>query len=99
PAGGTGTKYFIGSFDGAQFKNETPEGQELWADYGKDFYATNTFADLPASDGRKIWMGWISNWQYANVEPTVLWRGAQSIPRTLALRSFPDGLRMTQQPV
>ena len=99
PAGGTGTKYFIGSFDGTQFKNEMPEGQEFWADYGKDFYATNTFADVPASDGRKIWMGWISNWQYANVEPTVVWRGAQSIPRTLELRSFPDGIRLVQQPV
>jgi len=99
PAGGTGTKYFVGWFDGLQFKNETPASQELWADYGKDFYATNTFADLRAGDGRKIWMGWISNWQYANVEPTVQWRGAQSIPRTLGLRRFPDGIRLIQQPV
>jgi fructan beta-fructosidase len=44
-------------------------------------------------------MGWISNWQYANVEPTVQWRGAQSIPRTLGLRRFPDGIRLVQQPV
>ena len=99
PAGGTGTKYFVGSFDGLQFNSETPASRELWADYGKDFYATNTFADLPAGDGRKIWMGWISNWQYANVEPTVQWRGAQSIPRTLGLRRFPDGIRLVQQPV
>jgi len=99
PAGGTGTKYFVGSFDGLQFKSETPASRELWADYGKDFYATNTFADLPARDGRKIWMGWISNWQYANVEPTIEWRGAQSIPRTLGLRRFPDGIRLVQQPV
>ncbi len=99
PAGGTGTKYFIGSFDGMQFKDEMPVSQELWADYGKDFYATNTFADLRAGDDRKIWMGWISNWQYANVEPTIQWRGAQSIPRTLGLRRFPDGIRLIQQPV
>jgi fructan beta-fructosidase len=98
-AGGTGTKYFVGWFDGLQFKNETPASHELWADYGKDFYATNSFADLPASDGRKIWMGWISNWQYANVEPTVQWRGAQSIPRALRLMRFPDGIRLIQQPV
>jgi fructan beta-fructosidase len=99
PAGGTGTKYFVGWFDGLQFKNETSASHELWADYGKDFYATNSFADLPASDGRKVWMGWISNWQYANVEPTVQWRGAQSIPRTLGLRRFPDGIRLVQRPV
>jgi len=40
-----------------QFKDETPASQELWADYGKDFYATTTFADLPAGDGRKS--GWV----------------------------------------
>ena len=28
-------------------------------------------------------MGWISNWLYANDEPTAIWRGAQSVPRTL----------------
>jgi len=99
PAGGTGTKYFVGRFDGLEYKNETPASQELWADYGKDFYATNTFADLPEGDSRKIWMGWISNWQYANVEPTVQWRGAQSIPRALGLRRLPDGIRLVQQPV
>jgi fructan beta-fructosidase len=98
PAGGTGTKYFVGWFDGLQFTNETPTSHELWADYGKDFYATNTFADLPKGDSRKIWMGWISNWQYANVEPTVQWRGAQSIPRALGLRRLPDGIRLVQQP-
>jgi len=99
PAGGTGTKYLFGSFDGEKFTDQTPAGQELWADYGKDFYATNTFADLPRSDGRKIWMGWISNWQYANAEPTSIWRGAQSIPRVLGLRKYQNGIRLVQQPV
>ena len=54
---------------------------------------------MPASDGRHIWIGWFSNWQYANTEPTVLWRGAQSIPRTLMLRRYADGLRLVQRPV
>jgi fructan beta-fructosidase len=46
-----------------------------------------------------LWIGWFSNWQYANVEPTVLWRGAQAIPRTLMLRRYTDGLRLVQRPV
>jgi fructan beta-fructosidase len=54
---------------------------------------------MPASDGRRVWIGWFSNWQYANAEPTVLWRGAQSIPRTLMLRRYGDGLRLVQRPV
>jgi fructan beta-fructosidase len=99
PAGGTGTEYFIGMFDGKDFHNDGPVQQELWADYGKDFYATNSFSDLPGSDGRRIWMGWISNWQYANQEPTELWRGAQSLPRELQLKRYEDGIRLVQQPI
>ena len=86
PAGGTGVRYVIGKFDGVNFTSEVPDTPALWADWGKDFYATNTWKDIPASDGRHVWIGWFSNWQYANGEPTVLWRGAQSIPRTLMLR-------------
>ncbi len=99
PAGGTGTRYFVGSFDGAHFVNGTPASQELWADSGKDFYATNSFSDLPPTDGRRIWIGWISNWQYANREPTAIWRGAQSLPRELKLSQFPDGIRLVQKPI
>ena len=86
PAGGTGVRYLVGHFDGTKFTEENPDGGKLWADYGKDFYATNSFNDMPKGDSRKIWIGWTSNWLYAKDEPTVLWRGAQSIPRTLTLR-------------
>ena len=86
PAGGTGVRYLIGQFDGATFAEKESAGKKLWADYGKDFYATNTFNDMPRGDNRRVWIGWTSNWLYAKDEPTVLWRGAQSIPRQLALR-------------
>ena len=98
-AGGSGGQYFVGSFDGTRFVNENPPSTTLWADYGKDFYATISFSDIPPTDGRRIWMAWISNWQYANDEPTVIWRGAQSVPRELALRRLPDGIRLVQRPV
>ena len=97
PAGGTGTRYLLGSFDGQKFvADETPT---LWADYGKDFYATHRFSSMPAGDNRTVWMGWIGNWQYANKEPTVLWRGAQSLPRELHLRNIAGQLRMVQAPI
>lgn len=99
PAGGTGVRYLIGKFDGTNFTSEVPDTPALWADWGKDFYATNTWKDMPASDGRHVWIGWFSNWQYANTEPTVLWRGAQSVPRTLMLHRYSDGLRLVQRPV
>ena len=99
PAGGTGVRYLVGNFDGKQFTDETPPQTKLWADYGKDFYATNSFNDMPSSDGRRIWIGWTSNWLYAKDEPTVLWRGAQSIPRTLTLRRTAAGTILVQTPV
>jgi fructan beta-fructosidase len=99
PAGGTGVRYLIGHFDGTTFTEKESAGKTLWADYGKDFYATNLFNDMPNGDPRKVWIGWISNWQYAKDEPTVLWRGAQSIPRSLTLRRVGDQTLMVQTPV
>ena len=98
-AGGSGGQYFIGRFDGRTFVDDAPAGDTLWADYGKDFYATISFSDIPPADGRRIWMAWASNWQYANETPTSPWRGAQSIPRELSLRRTAAGLRLVQRPV
>jgi fructan beta-fructosidase len=97
--GGSGGQYFLGRFDGTTFVNENAPDTTLWVDYGKDFYATISYSDIPPSDGRRIWMGWISNWLYANVEPTRMWRGAQSIPRELRLRRLSDGIRLVQGPI
>ena len=98
-AGGSAGQYFVGTFDGTRFVADEPRDRTRWADYGKDFYASLSFSDMPAGDSRRIWMAWTSNWQYTNVEPSVAWRGAQSIPRTLSLRRGPDGLRLAQAPV
>ena len=98
-AGGSGGQYFVGTFDGRTFVNDNAPDRTLWVDYGKDFYATISFSDIPPSDGRRIWMGWISNWLYANVEPTTVWRGAQSVPRRLTLRRTPNGIRLVQSPI
>jgi sucrose-6-phosphate hydrolase SacC (GH32 family) len=98
-AGGSGGQYFVGAFDGERFTNDNPPTTTLWADYGKDFYASLSFSDLPPEDGRRIWMGWMGNWLYANEEPTSPWRGLQSVPRALALRRLPEGLRLVQSPV
>ncbi len=54
---------------------------------------------MPAGDSRTVWIGWIGNWQYANQEPTVFWRGAQSLPRELHLRSVGGQMRMVQAPI
>jgi fructan beta-fructosidase len=108
-AGGSGMQYFVGHFDGKAFTAESPAkgttstgmlaDSVLWADYGKDFYAAVSFSDVPRDDGRRLWLGWMNNWQYAEDIPTTPWRSAQSLPRTLALRKTSQGLRLVQQPV
>ena len=98
-AGGSGGQYLVGSFDGASFSTRINTDRTLWVDHGEDFYATTSFSDIPPADGRRIWMAWISNWLYANEEPTAIWRGAQSVPRQLALRRLPEGVRLVQAPI
>jgi sucrose-6-phosphate hydrolase SacC (GH32 family) len=95
-SGGSGGYYFIGNFDGTSFSPEHPGSRAIPVDYGKDLYATVSFFGTP---DRNIWMGWMSNWQYASKEPTTEWRTAQSLPRALALVKTRDGLRVYQQPV
>jgi len=83
PNGGSATQYFVGNFNGHQF---TPDDTlTRWIDYGKDDYAGVTWSDIPASDGRRIFIGWMSNWQYGTQVPTVKWRSAMTFPRTLSL--------------
>ena len=95
---GSGCQYFVGEFDGKTFTNDNPPETELWLDWGRDFYAAQSYSDVPASDGRRIVIGWISNWMYARQMPTSPWRGGQSIPRELKLERFEEGLRLTQRP-
>jgi fructan beta-fructosidase len=99
PAGGSGCQYFVGDFDGKQFTLDASFPKPLWADWGRDFYAAVSWSGIPKRDGRHLWIGWMSNWDYANEVPTSPWRNAMSIPRELALRDTPDGLRLVQQPI
>ncbi|WP_339219423.1 GH32 C-terminal domain-containing protein [Paenibacillus sp. FSL H8-0332] len=97
---GSAAQYFIGSFDGQTFKNENEPSKVLWTDYGKDFYAAVSYSDIPQSDGRRIYAGWMSNWRYPFSMPSAPWKGNLSLPRELKLRDIPgEGLRLVQQPV
>jgi fructan beta-fructosidase len=95
--GGSGTQYFIGQFDGKEFRSETRE--ILWLDYGKDNYAGVTWNDVPQEDGRRLFLGWMSNWQYAKIVPTVRWRSAMTIPRVLSLANIGGELYLAAKPV
>lgn len=98
-AGGSGTQYFIGKFDGSRFINENRPSEALWLDYGKDYYAAVSYFGHKPGDDRRIMIGWFSNWQYANDTPETGWRGAMALPREITLGQTRQGVRIRQKPV
>lgn len=84
--------YLVGSFDGQNFSQETGPHR---ADWGKNFYAVQTYSDIPESDGRRIQVGWMRGAKY----PRMPFNQQMSFPCELKLRSLPEGLRLTRLPV
>ncbi len=96
---GSRTQYFVGEFDGTTFINDNSDKAVLWLDYGRDNYAGVSWSDIPEEDGRRIYIGWMSNWRYANQVPTKEWRSSMTLPRELLLTSTVEGVRIVQKPV
>ena len=94
PNKGSATQYFVGHFDGKTF---TPSStQTKWIDYGPDNYAGVTFGN---TGKRKIFLGWMGNWLYADKVPTTKWRNAMTIPRELSLKLTAGDIYLASQPV
>ncbi|MFI2104532.1 glycoside hydrolase family 32 protein [Isoptericola sp. NPDC019693] len=100
-AGGSGVQYFVGDFDGTVFTPDRPgdgPSDADWLDYGRDYYAPVSFNGV--ADGRRVTVGWASNWDYANETPTSPWRSTMSLARELDLVRTCDGRdRVVQRPV
>jgi fructan beta-fructosidase len=105
PSGGSANQYFVGQFDGKNFTLDADfepfvRGEKaVWVDHGRDNYAGICWSDIPASDGRRLFLGWMSNWDYAQVVPTGVWRSAMTLPRALELKKTSLGYRLFSQPV
>lgn len=99
PGGGSGTQYFTGSFDGRHFLADGPPHEVRWVDFGADNYAGVTYNDVPEPDGRRIFIGWMSDWRYAQETPTAPWRGAMTAPRELGLTRENGRTFLTMKPV
>lgn len=98
PNGGNATQYFIGDFDGTTFTPD-PLPYPLWIDYGRDNYAGVTWSNIPESDGRRLFLGWMNNWDYGNVVPTHNFRSAMTLPRELRLAHNGEHLVVASFPV
>ncbi|WP_159609899.1 glycoside hydrolase family 32 protein [Glutamicibacter sp. JC586] len=99
-AGGSGSQYFVGEFDGTSFNPDQEQDawdslefetlkQGRWLDYGRDFYAGVSFHGLPVNQQTII--AWMSNWDYARELPHGGWRGSMSTARQVDLVKDSDG--------
>ncbi|GHB58844.1 levanbiose-producing levanase [Streptomyces viridiviolaceus] len=97
--------YWTGTFDGGAFTPDATEPQ--WLDHGFDWYGAVTFdrhrADGTVDPGVRHAMGWLNNWDYANVTPTIDsdgFNGTDSIVREIRLKRTTSGTYyLASQPV
>lgn len=88
--GGNG-RYLVGRFDGRTF---TPEAGPHPLNFGNCFYASQTFNDIPARDGRRLLIPW---GQVAL--PGMPFNQMMGLPVELTLQTTGAGLRLAVNPV
>lgn len=81
-------QYAIGRFDGTTF---TPEEKRLRGHFGSDYYAPQTFSDLP--DRRRVILGWFK------LPGGTSFNQGMTLPHELGLKQTPEGLRLTHKPI
>ena len=84
--------YLLGTFDGKTFRKETGP---LPTHYGRNRYASQTFSHIPKEDGRRIQIAWMAGAKY----PKMPFNQQMSLPVSLTLRTFPEGVRLCTLPV
>lgn len=85
PSGGSTNEYFMGDFNGTHFVPFTPQTRFL--DFGKDFYAFQTFFNAPGGKD-VLGLAWASNWQYCAYVPTKSWRSSMSLVRNMTIQAY-----------
>jgi sucrose-6-phosphate hydrolase SacC (GH32 family) len=88
--GGSGD-YLIGDFNGKEFK---PHGKAIRFQHGNCFYASQTFNNMPKSDGRRIQMAWARI-----ATPGMPFNQCILFPVVLTLHTTDVGIRMFAEPI
>jgi hypothetical protein len=90
--GNANESYRVGRFDGEKF---TPETDVIKGHFGGNYYAAQTYNDIPAEDGRRIQIGWVNGGAY----PQMPFNQQMGFPCEMTLRATPDGPRIFRMPV
>lgn len=87
---------FFGEFDGLKFTMLNTDSLRN-IDQGRDFYAAQSWF---GTENKNIWIGWMSDWKYANLIPCSGSRGTMTIPREItAVKSGEKKYYLEQKPV
>jgi sucrose-6-phosphate hydrolase SacC (GH32 family) len=84
--------YLIGDFDGENF---TAESAKIKSDFGSNYYATQTWSNIPAEDGRTLQIAWMRNGEF----PGMPFNGQMSFPCEISLTKFSFGYKLVRNPV
>ena len=88
---GANGSYVLGTFDGTDFKEE---GKAIRLFAGGTAYASQSFSDIPQSDGRRIQISWLTG-----AIPGMPFNQQMGFPVELTLRTTDDGIWMFALPV
>lgn len=85
-------KYLVGDFDGREFKPLTGKKRCEWSE---NFYASQTWNNMPKGDPRRIQIAWMRGGLY----PKMPFNQQLSFPCELTLRTTADGPTLHRYPI
>lgn len=84
--------YYLGGFDGENFIPETPK---MKSDHGKNYYATQTWSNIPEEDGRTIQIAWMRGGKF----PDMPFNGQMTFPSELSITKYVTGYKLIRKPI
>ncbi len=83
--------YIIGSFNGSQF---IPESIRMKNDFGSDYFASQTWSNIPGKDGRTLQIALLRNGEWESMP----FSNQLTFPGELSLKKINSGIFLIKQP-
>ncbi|GHT42633.1 hypothetical protein AGMMS49965_14550 [Bacteroidia bacterium] len=91
-------QYYVGDFDGSTFTPDAggPHLMTYNEGFGGGFYASQTFFQKNFPKGKTVQMAWMLGLETGSTAP---WTHNATFPVEVKLKTFPEGIRVTRNPV